>query len=97
LRFALGNGHNFLAGTAKQIADYLEEWFMNEGADGFTFILPYAPDPLERFVDLVVPELQRRGLFRLEYEGTTLRENLGLAHPENRYTANRRLRAAAGV
>jgi len=64
-----------------QIADRLQEWFENEAADGFNIMPPVLPRDIDDFVDLVVPELQRRGLFRTEYEGRTLRENLGLARP----------------
>ena len=56
-----------------------------KAADGFTIMFPYLPGGLDDFVDSVVPELQRRGLFRREYEGKTLRENLGLPRPENRF------------
>ncbi|KAG1251189.1 hypothetical protein G6F68_012406 [Rhizopus microsporus] len=59
----------------------MEQWFRNEGADGFNIIPPYLPDALDDFVELVVPELQRRGLYRTAYEGKTFRENLGLPHP----------------
>lgn len=89
LRFALGNGHKFIAGDGKAVADLMQEWFEGGGADGFTFILPYVPEPLENFVKFVVPELQRRGLYRTAYEGRTLRENLGLASPQNRHTQAR--------
>lgn len=81
LSVAGGRGHRFLLGTPEVIADALEEWFVNEGADGFNFMPPYLPDGLTDFVDLVIPELQRRGLFRLEYEGATLRDHLGLERP----------------
>ena len=67
------------------LADLMEQWFANGAADGFTMLSPYYPTPLEEFVDVVVPELQRRGLFRTEYEGPTLRENLGLRFRKNRY------------
>jgi alkanesulfonate monooxygenase len=67
-----------LIGTPKMIADTMEEWFTTGAADGFNVQPPYLPDGAESFVDLVIPELQRRGLFRTEYEGHTLRENLGL-------------------
>jgi N-acetyl-S-(2-succino)cysteine monooxygenase len=85
-------GHRTILGTPASIADQLEDWFVNEGADGFNIMPPYLPDGLDEFVDLVVPELQRRGLFRTEYEGKTLRENLGLARPENKF-----VRAAASA
>jgi FMN-dependent oxidoreductase (nitrilotriacetate monooxygenase family) len=66
-------------GTPMKIADTMEEWFTTGAADGFNIQPPYMPDGAEDFVNLVIPELQRRGLFRTEYEGTTLRENLGLS------------------
>lgn len=74
-----------IAGTPEQIADQLEDWFVNGAADGFNIAFPYLPGALDDFVHFVVPELQRRGLFRTEYEGKTLRENLGLARPANRF------------
>ncbi|MDR6287941.1 alkanesulfonate monooxygenase [Inquilinus ginsengisoli] len=72
-------------GTPATIADEMEEWLRTEGSDGFNVMFPYLPGGLDDFVDRVVPELQRRGLFRKEYEGTTLRENLGLPRPANRF------------
>jgi alkanesulfonate monooxygenase SsuD/methylene tetrahydromethanopterin reductase-like flavin-dependent oxidoreductase (luciferase family) len=74
-------GHRFILGTPTDIADQLEEWFWGHGADGFNIMPPCLPEGLEDFVDLVVPELQRRGVFRREYEGHTLRQNLGLERP----------------
>jgi FMN-dependent oxidoreductase (nitrilotriacetate monooxygenase family) len=74
-----------MVGTPKTIADEMEEWLVTEGSDGFTVMFPYLPGGLDDFVDRVVPELQRRGIFRREYEGTTLRENLGLKRPRNRF------------
>jgi FMN-dependent oxidoreductase (nitrilotriacetate monooxygenase family) len=78
-------GRNVVRGTAQKVVDSMEEWFHNGGADGFMFSPQTVPDGLEQFTRLVVPELQRRGLFRTEYAGKTLREHLGLARPENRY------------
>ena len=78
-----------LTGTPSMIADHMEEWLMTEGSDGFNVMFPYLPGGLDDFVDRVVPELQRRGLFRREYEGATLRENLGLPRPENRFFQTR--------
>ena len=75
-------------GTPQTIAEQMEQWLMEEGSDGFNVMFPYLPEGLDDFVDRVVPELQRRGLFRKEYEGTTLRENLGLKRPANRFFAN---------
>jgi alkanesulfonate monooxygenase len=82
---AVTRGHAIVRGTPKKIADHIEEWFTQEGADGFNVMPPYLPGALDDFVDEVVPELQRRGLFRMEYEGRMLRENLGLKRPESRY------------
>lgn len=83
---ATGRGHFTIVGSATQVADMLEEWFGNEAADGFNILPPWLPGAFEDFVDLVIPELQRRGLFRTAYEGRTLRENLGLPFPVNRWT-----------
>jgi FMN-dependent oxidoreductase (nitrilotriacetate monooxygenase family) len=74
-----------MIGTPSMIADQMEEWLVTEGCDGFNVMFPYLPAGLEDFVDRVVPELQRRGLFRRDYEGKTLRENLGLPRPANRF------------
>ena len=74
-----------MVGTPKTIVDQMEEWFFGEACDGFNIMFPWVPGGLDEFVDRVVPELQRRGLFRREYEGKTLRENLGLPRPENRF------------
>ncbi|MBD7968360.1 LLM class flavin-dependent oxidoreductase [Paenibacillus gallinarum] len=79
-------GHREILGTPESISDQLQEWFENGAADGFNIMPPYLPGGLEDFVDLVVPELQRRGLFRTKYEGNTLRDNLGLTRPINGYT-----------
>jgi FMN-dependent oxidoreductase (nitrilotriacetate monooxygenase family) len=74
-----------LIGTPATIVDQMEEWFTTAACDGFNVMFPYVPGGLDDFVDRVTPELQRRGLFRREYEGRTLRENLGLPRPENRF------------
>jgi alkanesulfonate monooxygenase len=74
-----------MVGTPERIADQMEEWLIERGCDGFNIMFPHLPDGLDDFVDRVVPVLQMRGLFRTEYEGATLRENLGLPRPENRY------------
>lgn len=87
LRIAGARGHWQVVGTPRHIADQLEERFEARGADGFNIMAPIMPGGLRDFIDLVVPELRRRGLFRSEYEGATLRENLGLARPGNRFTA----------
>jgi alkanesulfonate monooxygenase SsuD/methylene tetrahydromethanopterin reductase-like flavin-dependent oxidoreductase (luciferase family) len=75
---AAARGHWVLCGTPKRIADTLEEWFVEEAADGFNVLPAYFPGALVDFVDQVVPELQARGLFRREYEGKTLRDHFGL-------------------
>src|SRR5215207_4679850 len=75
---AAARGHWVLCGTPKKIADTLEEGFVEDAADGYNVLPPYFPGGFDDFVDLVVPELQRRGLFRREYEGTTLRDHFGL-------------------
>jgi alkanesulfonate monooxygenase len=72
-------------GAAKTIADQMEQCFVERGCDGFNIMFPFVPAGLDDFVEKVVPELQRRGLFRREYEGPTLRENLGLKRPENQF------------
>ncbi len=77
-----------MVGTPETIADEMEEWLETEGSDGFTIMFPYLPGGLDEFVRSVVPELQRRGLFRREYEGKTLRDNLGLPRPTNRFFQN---------
>ena len=63
----------------------MEHWFKDGACDGFNVMPAFQPGSLKDFVDMVIPELQRRGLFRTEYEGTTLRENLGLPKPINRH------------
>jgi alkanesulfonate monooxygenase len=82
---ASARGHWTLVGTPEQVVDQLQNWFENEAADGFNILPPTTPAGLNDFVEFIVPELQRRGLFRTEYEGKTLRENLGLKRPENQY------------
>ncbi len=76
-----------IVGTPNQIADEMEAWFTTAACDGFNLMFPFLPEGLNDFVDRVVPELQRRGLFRTRYEGKTLRENLGLPRPANRFFA----------
>ncbi len=80
-------GHLTSVGTPEQIADVIQSWFEGEAADGFNIMPPILPTGLTDFVDQVVPILQRRGLFREDYEGHTLRENLGLERPVNGLTA----------
>ncbi len=81
-------------GAPRTIADEMERWLVEEGCDGFNVMFPYLPGGLDDFVDLVVPELQRRGIFRREYEGRTLRENLGLRRPGNRFFGAAKAREA---
>jgi alkanesulfonate monooxygenase len=83
-------GYSGLAmiGTPQSIADEMEEWLETQGSDGFTVMFPYLPGGLDDFVDKVVPELQRRGLFRRDYDGVTLRDHLGLPRPKNRFFQN---------
>ncbi|MBV8338022.1 MAG: LLM class flavin-dependent oxidoreductase [Alphaproteobacteria bacterium] len=78
-----------LVGTPAMIAEQMEEWLYSDACDGFNIMFPYVPVGLDDFVNQVVPELQRRGLFRREYEGKTLRENLGLPRPDNRFFPQR--------
>jgi len=77
-------GHMTLRGAPTTVADTLEEWFTTGAADGFNILFPTLPASLNDFIELVVPELQRRGLYRTGYTGTTLRENLGLPRPPDR-------------
>ncbi|MGF6531752.1 MULTISPECIES: LLM class flavin-dependent oxidoreductase [Paraburkholderia] len=85
LRVAGARGHWQLVGTPAQIVDQLEDRFVKGGADGYNVMPPVLPAGLDDFVELVIPELRRRGLFRSEYEGRTLRDNLGLRRPVNRH------------
>jgi alkanesulfonate monooxygenase SsuD/methylene tetrahydromethanopterin reductase-like flavin-dependent oxidoreductase (luciferase family) len=84
-QMAGGYGGGGMVGTPATIADQMQEWLETDACDGFNIMFPYVPGGLDDFVDQVVPELQRRGLFRREYEGATLRENLGLPRPGNRF------------
>jgi FMN-dependent oxidoreductase (nitrilotriacetate monooxygenase family) len=84
-RLAGGRGHRVFAGTPEQIADEIELWFRSGAADGFNVMPPSLPGGLDDFVDHVVPELRRRGLFRSEYTGRTLREHYGLTRPANQF------------
>ena len=80
-----GYGGLSFVGTPISIADEMQAWLEEEGSDGFNIMFPFLPAGLDDFVDQVVPELQRRGLFRKEYEGMTLRDHLGLRRPANRF------------
>ncbi|MFC6047771.1 LLM class flavin-dependent oxidoreductase, partial [Methylobacterium hispanicum] len=82
-----GVGHRIIVGTPEVIADDIEAWFRAGAADGFNLMPDVLPEGLETFVDAVVPILQRRGLFRHDYAGATLRDHLGLARPASRYAA----------
>jgi FMN-dependent oxidoreductase (nitrilotriacetate monooxygenase family) len=79
----MSQGHRVAYGTPKQLADDMQEWLEADACDGFNLLFAHYPKPVEEFVTLVVPELQRRGIFRTEYEGTTLRANLGVPVPAN--------------
>jgi FMN-dependent oxidoreductase (nitrilotriacetate monooxygenase family) len=94
MRIAGTRGHNLVIGTAQDIADEMEQWFREGAADGFNIMPQSLPGSLVDFVDLVIPELRKRGLFRTEYEGKTLRENLGLSWPVTRHARDRSSRQA---
>jgi FMN-dependent oxidoreductase (nitrilotriacetate monooxygenase family) len=95
LYLAVCGGRAFKAiGTASDVADAMEEWFDAGAADGFNITPTMMPQGIDDFVELVVPELQRRGVFRTEYEGRTLRENLGLRKPVSRYQRSAQSAAA---
>jgi FMN-dependent oxidoreductase (nitrilotriacetate monooxygenase family) len=85
----MSQGHRVAYGTPKQLADDMQEWLEAEACDGFNLLFAHYPQPVAEFVTLVVPELQRRGLFRTEYEGTTLRANLGVPVPANVFSRDR--------
>jgi FMN-dependent oxidoreductase (nitrilotriacetate monooxygenase family) len=92
-----GRGRNTFCGTPMQAADRMEEFFLSGGLDGFMISFQTTPEAqLEIFVEKVIPELQRRGLFRTEYAGKTLRENLNLKRPPNRYLNKVKAIADAG-
>jgi FMN-dependent oxidoreductase (nitrilotriacetate monooxygenase family) len=91
VRVAGARGKAVVKGSPQQVADHMEEWFRKDGCDGFNLMPPFLPGGLDDFVELVLPELRKRGLFRTEYEGRTLREHLGLRRPVSRYVR------AAGV
>ena len=78
-----GRGHLELVGSVEQVADVLQAWLEQDAADGFNVMAPTFPDGLTDLVDLLIPELQRRGIYRTKYEGTTLRDHLGLAYPSS--------------
>lgn len=84
-----GGAHRLVVGTPEQIADTMEEWFRAGAADGFNVMGDVYPSGLEAFVDHVVPVLQRRGLFRRDYRGATLRDHYGLERPASVHERNR--------
>jgi len=84
-RFGSARGQRSVVGTPAQVADHMQRWFEARGVDGFLIQPSVLPTDLDEFVDTVIPLLQERGLFRTEYEGATLRENLGLERPASRY------------
>jgi FMN-dependent oxidoreductase (nitrilotriacetate monooxygenase family) len=84
-RLGGGRGHRTFAGTPEQLAETIEDWHTNGAADGFNVMPAVLPSGLDLFTEHVVPILQRRGLMRAEYEGTTLREHYGLPRPPSRY------------
>jgi FMN-dependent oxidoreductase (nitrilotriacetate monooxygenase family) len=86
-KLAGARGHFTYAGTPEQVADKMEEWFNEGAADGFNLMPPVLPAMLATFIDEVIPILQRRGLFRTSYQGSTLRSHLGLARPGSRLDA----------
>ncbi len=84
-RIAGGRGHFQVTGSVEEVADTMQMWLEENAADGFNVLPPVFPVSLIEIVDLLIPELQRRGIFRKEYEGLTLREKLGLPYPVSRY------------
>jgi N-acetyl-S-(2-succino)cysteine monooxygenase len=88
LRYGAARGGDVIRGTPVQIADYMEAAFLGGIADGFMLTFSLVPSGLDDFINLVLPELRRRGLFREEYEGTTLRSHLGLPRPPSRHQAD---------
>ena len=93
-RFGISRGHVQAVGSVKTVADIIEQWFTERGADGFNVVPPLLPRGFADFTRLVVPELQRRGIFHKDYEHATYRENLGLHRPDNQHL--RQAVAAAG-
>ena len=86
-RFAEGQAHQLVCGSAATVADVMQDWFEQGACDGFCVMPIYYPRGIRDIVDLLIPELRRRGLFRTEYEGRTLRDNLGLPRPASRFDA----------
>jgi len=88
-KLAGARGHFVFAGTPEQLADLMEDWFVDGASDGFNLMPPVLPTMLDTFVDEVVPILQKRGLFRTQYQGDTLRDHFGLTRPESRFWPER--------
>jgi len=86
---AVSLGHRLVMGTPDQVADDLQMWFERGAADGFVLMHPFLPGPAEDFVNEVIPLLVKRGIFRSEYEGVTLRDYLGLQRPAHPISVNR--------
>jgi FMN-dependent oxidoreductase (nitrilotriacetate monooxygenase family) len=84
-RFAEGQAHHIVSGTARSVADLMQTWFEEGACDGFALMPIYFPRGVRDIAEQLVPELQKRGLFRTEYEGRTLRENLGLSSPDSQF------------
>ena len=87
MRFASSRGHFTLVGTPQEVVDVMQHWFETGACDGFNILPPFYLGGLEDFVNMVTPELQKRGLFRTAYEGTTFRDILGIPTPVSRYAA----------
>jgi alkanesulfonate monooxygenase SsuD/methylene tetrahydromethanopterin reductase-like flavin-dependent oxidoreductase (luciferase family) len=96
-RLAGSHGKLTLRGTPARIADQMQEWFDNRACDGFILQPSFMPGDLDDVVDLLVPELQHRGLTRVGYAGKTLRDNLGLQRPPSRYSVPVAVRNAQGA
>lgn len=96
VRLGGGRGHRTFSGTPEQVADTIEEWFHSGAADGFNVMPALLPSGLSEFVDQVVPLLRKRGLFRSEYTGETLRDHYGLPKPQNQFSARQRRTALVG-
>ncbi|GAB2881935.1 LLM class flavin-dependent oxidoreductase [Streptomyces mayteni] len=96
-RLAGARGHQVVVGTPERVADQIQEWFEGGAADGFNVMPPWLSGGFDVFADEVVPILRRRGLFRAEYTGTTLRDHYGLARPRSTYAGRRERPTAAAA
>lgn len=96
-RFGISRGHVQAVGSVKTVADIIERWFVERGADGFNVVPPFLPHGFEDFARLVIPELQRRGIFHRDYEHDTYRANLGLHRPPNQHVAKPAATAAGAA